>query len=171
MSGDTEHREPSELFRYHAWANDRTLAAFEGLGAELDEPAPGTTGTIRKTLGHLTLVEEGFLLGIEGRPPQALGDRERYLEHDPARYRERLAEAGRRYRHFLESADEAGLECELHVPHLGFTITARQELRQVLVHSAHHRAQVLSWLGARGGTAPDLDYVLMLGEERGERRR
>jgi uncharacterized damage-inducible protein DinB len=39
------------------------------------------------------------------------------------------------------------------------------------MHSAHHRAQLLSWLGARGKTVPDLDYVLMLAEERGERRR
>jgi uncharacterized damage-inducible protein DinB len=82
-------------------------------------------GTIRRTLGHLTLVEEGFLWGIESRSPELLGDRERYLEHDPAWYRQRLAEAGRRYRQFLESADEADLERELHVPLLGFTVTVR----------------------------------------------
>ncbi|HLH70827.1 MAG TPA: DinB family protein [Candidatus Dormibacteraeota bacterium] len=167
MSRSAERHELSELFRYHAWANDRTLAAFEGLGAELDEPAPGTMGTIRKTLGHLTLVEEGFLLGIEGRSLEVLGDRERYVERDPAWYRERLAEVGRRYRQFLESADEAGLERELRLSWLPFGISVRQVLRQVLVHSAHHRSQVLSWLGARGRTAPDLDYVLMLAEERG----
>ena len=169
MSEGAEHRELSELFRYHVWANDRTLAVFEGLGAELDEPAPGTMGTIRKTLGHLALVEEGFLLGIEGRSPEVLGDRERYVERDPTWYRERLAATGRRYRELLDSADEARLERRLHVPWLGFEISAREALYQVLVHSAHHRAQVLSWLGARGGTVPDLDYVLMLAEERGGR--
>jgi hypothetical protein len=47
------------------------------------------------------------------------------------------------------------------------TRTARDGLLQVLTHSSQHRSQVLSWLSAQGVRTPDLDYVVMLGEQRG----
>jgi uncharacterized damage-inducible protein DinB len=54
----------------------------------------------------------------------------------------------------------------LNVPWFTFQVTAREGLWQVLTHSAQHRSQVLSWLSAQGVETPDLDYVLMLREER-----
>jgi uncharacterized damage-inducible protein DinB len=45
-------------------------------------------------------------------------------------------------------------------------VTARDGLLQVLTHSSQHRSQVLSWLSMQGISTPDLDYVLMLGEQR-----
>jgi hypothetical protein len=46
-------------------------------------------------------------------------------------------------------------------------VTARDGLLQVLTHSSQHRAQVLSWLSAQGVPTPDLDYVVMLVQQRG----
>jgi uncharacterized damage-inducible protein DinB len=53
------------------------------------------------------------------------------------------------------------------MPALNVPVTARDGLLQVLTHSSQHRSQVLSWLSAHGISTPDLDYVLMLREQRG----
>ena len=44
-------------------------------------------------------------------------------------------------------------------------VSARDALLQVLTHSSQHRSQVLSWLPAQGVPTPDLDNVVMLGEQ------
>ena len=66
----------------------------------------------------------------------------------------------------LESSTPEALDFDLGIPWFKFPVSAREGLRQILTHSAQHRSQVLSWLSAKGIQTPDLDYVLMLQEER-----
>jgi uncharacterized damage-inducible protein DinB len=77
-----------------------------------------------------------------------------------------MRELGTRFVRLLESSTPQTLAAPLNMPWFTVQLTAREGLRQVLTHSAQHRSQVLSWLSAQGTPTPDLDYVLMLREER-----
>ena len=79
----------------------------------------------------------------------------------------RLAELGATFRAWVEQATPEDLARRLPITWLDFELSAREALLQVLSHSAQHRSQVLSVLGAHGIEVPDLDYVLLLQQERG----
>ena len=156
-----------ELFRHNAWANAKVF----GLAATLDsglltEVAPGTRDTVFGTLAHLAGVEYAYLGMVEGNPPQSRDEVQTWAAHDVSWLRDRMRELGNGFVRLLESSTSQTLEAPLNVPWFSFQLTAREGLLQVLTHSAQHRSQVLSWLSARGIHTPDLDYVLMLREER-----
>lgn len=156
-----------ELFEHNGWANDRVFELCGRLAPELaDVEAPGTRGTVRGTLAHLAAVEELYLGKIEDRDVSFLVPGQPYHEQAIDWFRRRLQEAAREFVQVVELADEAVLARELTLPWLDFPLRVRDGLLQVLSHSAQHRSQVLSWLGARGVDVPDLDYVLMLRERR-----
>jgi len=73
----------SDLYRYNAWANARVFAACAPIDAAvLRQEAPGTHGTIEKTLKHLIGVEDAFLTMLQGLPLGKGGAQETYLAHD-----------------------------------------------------------------------------------------
>jgi uncharacterized damage-inducible protein DinB len=164
-------RELLDLYRHNRWANGKVFELVVRLDDELvDAEAPGTRDTVRGTLTHLTRVEDVYLAMIERRPRESLGTAEEYEAHDLKWFNARVQEIDAAYVRLLESTSADQLQHDLGMPWFDFAISAREGLLQVLTHSAQHRSQVLSWLSARGVATPDLDYVLLLGEERAPQR-
>jgi uncharacterized damage-inducible protein DinB len=157
-----------DLYRHNVWANERVFALAETVEARLLEAdAPGTRGTVKGTLAHLARVEYLYLTMIEGKPRESVESYEAYGAHDLAWMRRHLHASSEGFVRAIESATPEAFARRLDIPVLPFPVTARDGLLQVLTHSSQHRAQVLSWLSAQGVPTPDLDYVLMLGEQRG----
>jgi uncharacterized damage-inducible protein DinB len=156
-----------DLFRHNTWANARVFGLAAALGDPLVEiEARGTHGTVRSTLAHLARIERGYLAMIERRLPESLEPREAYLAHDLAWFVDEMRALGSGYLLALQASTPESLERDLQIPWFTFPVTAREGFLQVLSHSAQHRSQVLSWLASQGFETPDLDYVVMLGEER-----
>jgi len=156
-----------ELFRHNAWANARVFDLVLELDRSLVEgAAPGTRDTVRGTLAHLVRVEDAYLAMTERRDRQSLGSPDAYMAQELEAFSIRIREVGAAYVELLEKRSAEALDFELDIPWFKFPVSAREGLRQVLTHSAQHRSQVLSWLSAKGTPTPDLDYVLMLQEER-----
>ena len=157
-----------DLYRHNAWANERVFALAQDVDARLLEAdAPGTRGTVKGTLAHLARVEYLYLTMIQGKPRASVASPADYEAHDLAWMRRHLHDIRAGFVLAIESATPEALARRLDIPVLHFPVTARDGLLQVLTHSSQHRAQVLSWLSAQGVPTPDLDYVLMLGEQRG----
>jgi uncharacterized damage-inducible protein DinB len=157
----------ADLYRYNVWANARVFEACASVDtAALQEDARGTLGTIDETLKHLVGVEDVYLAMIQGHPPASREAREAYPAHDLAWFADRARQLGDGYLDLLSGEGDALLERPLTVPWFNFPLTARDGLLQVLSHSAQHRSQVLSTLGARGVEAPNIDYVYMVGSTR-----
>jgi uncharacterized damage-inducible protein DinB len=151
------------LYAYNTWANAQVFDICRGVDqAWLDEPAPGTHGTIAETLKHLVGVEAAYTHMLREEPLDSEGFQEAFLGHDLTWFAERAAQAGRDYAEILAGANDAYYGEPLHVPWFDFALTKHDGLLQVLSHSAQHRAQVFSVLGARGAAVPDLDYVLFI---------
>lgn len=153
-----------DLYRHNAWANERVFAVVLGVDSGLlDAGAAGTHGTITSTLRHLARVEYAYLAMIQQQQQQ---EREEYMAHELTWFRVHLRELGSGYLRLLASLGAEDLQRDLRIPWFDFPVTVRDGLLQVLTHSAQHRTQVLSWLSSRGVQTPDLDYVLMLQEQR-----
>ena len=156
-----------DLYRHNAWANERVFGLAQDVEASLLEAeAPGTRGTVKGTLAHLARVEHLYLTMIEGKPRESVESPEDYEAHDLAWMRRHLHDIGEGFVRAIETATPDVLARRLDI-RVKFPVTARDGLLQVLTHSSQHRSQVLSWLSAQGVTTPDLDYVLMLGDQRG----
>jgi uncharacterized damage-inducible protein DinB len=152
------------LATYARWANRIVFDLCRDLDpAVLAEPAPGTIGSIQQTLEHLVCTGDDCFQMLEGRAPLQTVDE--MLAH-VASYRGRdlawLAEgadlAGAGFERALADADPAFLDGELRPP----AMSRRSGMLHALTHSMHHRAQVLSVLGARVVKVPDIDYGFFL---------
>ena len=132
----------------------------------LEAEAPGTRDTVKGTLAHLARVEYVYLTMIQGKPRQSVESREDYDAHHLAWMRRHLQEIGQAFVRAIEVATPEVLARRLDIA-VNAPVTARDGLLQVLTHSSQHRSQVLSWLSAQGVPTPDLDYVVMLGEQHG----
>ena len=86
------------------------------------------------------------------------------MSHDFAWFVNRSVELARAYSALTSAITDDALQQPITVPWIAATLTVRDGLLQVLVHSGQHRAQVLSTLGERGFEVPYLDYVAMLVE-------
>jgi len=153
----------ADLYAYNAWANDQVFARCRSLDpAQLDDPAPGTHGTLADTLKHLVQVEAVYALMLQDRPLPTDESPEQFFAHDLAWFADLTARVGGEYAALLASVGDAFYDEPLRVPWFDFPLTKHDGLLQVLSHSAQHRAQVLSALGQRGLAVPDLDYVLFV---------
>jgi uncharacterized damage-inducible protein DinB len=156
-----------ELYRHNTWANAKVFDLAAGVDAQVvKEAAPGTRDTVFGTLVHLASVEYAYVRMIEGNPPQSLQEVQIWAANELSWCQQEMRELGARFVRLIESSTPDALAAALNVPWFTFQLTRREGLRQVLTHSAQHRSQVLSWLSTRGIETPDLDYVLMLREER-----
>ena len=154
-----------DLYRYNRWANAKVFGVCRDLDPGLlVAAAPGSTGSIDDTLKHLVEVEDVYLAMLQDLPLGPRDAQENYFAHEVAWFAERAAQIGDAYLALLPNFDDTRLDSTLAVPWFDFPLTKRDGLFQVLSHSAQHRAQVFSVLGARGMTVPDLDYILMLKE-------
>lgn len=156
-----------QLARYNAWSNQRVFETCAAISADqLGEEAGGTYGSISETLAHLVEVEDVYLLMLQGRDPHALADD--YLAHETPWFATRSHELGDAYAALLAAQDEDWLQERFVVPWFDLALSRRDGLLQVWTHSAQHRSQILSALGAHGIDVPDVDYIFMLSLEQGE---
>jgi uncharacterized damage-inducible protein DinB len=141
-----------ELHRFNAWANRSLLAGVRQLSAaQLEERRDGMYGTILGVLAHLAQVEAVYLAmmrdGAAIQPSaDTLAETEEVLER---------TDAG-----LVELAGSADPGATFHVPWFGRDFTVPQGLRQVLTHSANHRADINQWLPWFGVDSTRQDYVL-----------
>lgn len=156
-----------DLYGHNRWANHRVFGVTQELDAgTLGENAPGTHGTMESTLKHLVGVEDVYLSMLSDASLESRGSLESYLAHGLPWFVNRAAEVAEGYRALLADVDHAFLDAPLPVPWFDFPLTKRDGLLQVLSHSAQHRAQVFSVLGAKGIDVPSLDFVVWVGEGR-----
>ena len=157
-----------DLYRHNGWANERVFAVAQNVDASLLEvDAAGTRDTVKGTLAHLARVEDIYLTMIQGKPRESVASRDEYEAHDLAWMRRHLQQIAEGFVRAIETATPDILARRLDIA-VKVPVTARDGLLQVLTHSSQHRSQVLSWLSAQGVPTPDLDYVVMLEEQRGE---
>jgi uncharacterized damage-inducible protein DinB len=153
------------LFRHHAWATDRLLAACEGLPEEhLEFVTQGTYGGLGSTLRHLVEAEERYVSRLRGegeRPGPAPN------EPDPPSPPEALAPSVRVLRRRARASAEALIELAaayepdavLHTTFRGAPVTlpAIVLFAQALDHAGEHRTQVRHALTILGYEPPDID--------------
>lgn len=153
-------RSLEQLSAYNAWANALTFATCGDLDlSQLAAPAAGTVGTIAETLTHLVAVEDFYVHLLRGEQIEATSSREAYLGHDLPWFAERAAQLGKEYGDLLAQANDLFYDAPLPVSWFDFAPTTLEALLHVLNHSAQHRAQVLSVLGARGQEVPNVDFM------------
>jgi uncharacterized damage-inducible protein DinB len=150
--------ELAELHRFNAWANRSLLAGVRRLSAgQLEERQEGMYGSVRGVLWHLAQVEFVYLRMIRGQAPERLGQDLTLDEIDAA-----LAESDAG---LLQEATSPSPDRRVHIPWFERDFAVPQCLRQVLTHSANHRADVNGWLPRFGVESTDQDYMdLVLGE-------
>jgi uncharacterized damage-inducible protein DinB len=157
-----------DLYAYNAWSNALVFATCRDTDrSRLEERAPGTFGTIESTLKHLVGVEDAYALMLRDISPEGRGSIDDYLKRDLSWFEQRSAELGEEYRTLLTNASDAFYDEPLTVPWFDFSLTKHDGLLQVATHSAQHRAQVLSTLGDRGISVPNLDFVVFVQDSRG----
>ncbi len=153
------------LFRHHAWATDRLLAACEGLPEEhLEFVTQGTYGGLGSTLRHLVEAEERYVSRLRGegeRPGPAPN------QPDPPSPPEALAPSVRVLRRRVRASAEALVELAasfepdtvLHTTFRGepVTVPAIVLFAQALDHGGEHRTQVRHALTILGYEPPDID--------------
>jgi len=154
------------LVAYNRWANARVYEVCLGLdSAALRADAPGTTGSIERTLKHAVGVEDAFLALLRGQDPrEALGPGATYYRRDLAWFFVRAEEIAFGFAALLGTADGELLSRPVHVPWFDREFAWRDCLLQALTHSLQHRTQICSVLGARGIEVPAVDYITMLDE-------
>ena len=153
------------LFRHHAWASDRLLAACEGLPADhLEFVVQGTYGGLGATLRHLVEAEERYVRGLRGEtapgpdaaggldrpvPPEALAPSVRVL-----RRRAAASSAG-----LIELAQAVAPDTVVTARHRGVPTAVRAItfFTQALDHGCEHRTQVRHALTILGYDPPDID--------------
>ena len=144
--------ELAELHRFNAWANRSLLAGVQQLTSEqLEEQRDGMYRSVRRVLWHLAQVEFVYLRMIRGLAPDQL-----HADLSLEGIASALEEAGAG---LLEEARSRSPEERVRIPWFEREFTVPQCLRQVLTHSANHRADVNGWLPLFGVKSTDQDYI------------
>jgi uncharacterized damage-inducible protein DinB len=145
-----------EIFRHNTWANLRLIEFVEQLDRRvLGTTAPGTFGSIERTLVHIVANEQAYLASIEERPPFSplFGATELPTLGELAAL---ARETGKR----LEAAAEDMQATDRIAGEFNgrpFEMAAYVPLLQAINHGTEHRGQVATILGAAGVQPPQLD--------------
>jgi len=145
-----------DFFQYNLWANLRLLDACAHLSdAQLDAPTTGTFGSVRETLMHLFVAEEGYARHWHftgASPTPRLKELTTFPGFDELRRRaersgkELIAVAERGELNQILSLDEGTYEAPVIVV-----------LIQAINHGIDHRSQISTLLSQQNIEPPDLD--------------
>ena len=160
--------------RHDVWATERLIAHCRQLtDAQLELTVPGTYGSVRRTLAHIVVSDEGYLTRLLGA---LLHDPPFRLDHEVT-----LAETASHLEHVKDGVERLFAGVELDSDRLipdtplrrpadpRFEMNAWAPLTQFAHHGSDHRAQIGTILGANGLPTVDLQvwpYAMELGAER-----
>jgi uncharacterized damage-inducible protein DinB len=117
---------------------------------------------MRRRVGHVVGVQEGFLKTLKGEVPGGLPEG----PPPPFDQLKARAETGHRnLRAFAESLDERGLAGTVRIPWFPdppCVITVAEALVQVAMHTQHHRGQLMTRLKDFGGEPKNVDWIIWL---------
>jgi uncharacterized damage-inducible protein DinB len=146
-----------ESFRHNAWATETLIAACEGLTDEqLDATAPGTFGSVIRTLRRIVGTESWFIELLTREPPAwAHGIR----EADLGRLNRAGGQAAAFWERFITSGFDPDRPVHEYEADRDETVTVPASLITTLAvyHGSEHRAQVCTVLASIGLTPPELD--------------
>jgi len=153
------------LFRHHAWASDRVLAACEALPADhLEFLVQGTFGGLGATLRHLVEAEERYVRGLRGEiapGPDAAGGIDRPVPPEALApsVRDLRSRAATSAAALIELAEVTPPDAVVMATHQGelAVIRAITFFIQALDHGGEHRAQIRHSLTILGYDPPDID--------------
>ena len=138
------------LFSYGHWANHEILTALEGTG----DPLPQAL----RLLAHILSAERLWLQRLQQQPQThpvwpdfTLGQCRREIDDLHGLWKSYLCQIG-----------EADLAATIAYKNSkGESWTSRKDdvLQHVIIHSAHHRGQIVALLRASGHTPPYIDFI------------
>jgi uncharacterized damage-inducible protein DinB len=140
------HAEWADAIFFHAWAKSPAR--------EHDE--------MRRRVGHVTGVQQGFLAILQGQEPG------RPPDGPPPSFADLQARAPRAHaalRAFVGGLDGASLASTVRVPWFPeppCVISVADALVQVAMHTQHHRGQLMTRLKDFGGEPHNVDWIIWL---------
>jgi uncharacterized damage-inducible protein DinB len=150
------------LVAYNFWADERILAACEGLtAAEFTQAAaldPGW-GSLRGILVHALDAETGWRAVLQGQGGGFLLQESDFA--DVAALRDRWAVEREAWLDFAAGPAGEQLDRVLDIDD-DFQMTVRQVITHVVIHGAHHRAEAAAILTSFGRSPGDLDFDVFL---------
>ena len=152
-----------DLSRHAAWANAVFFHAWDKSPARDHEE-------MRRRVGHIIGVQQGFLAVLRGETPGGPPDGPPpHLAELKAR-----AEACHQGLHnLLASLDPEGLARTVRIPWFPeppCILTVAEALVQVAMHSQHHRGQCMTRLKDLGGEPKNVDWIIWLWKQKPEAR-
>ncbi|HEX8813903.1 MAG TPA: DinB family protein [Terriglobales bacterium] len=138
------------MFSYNNWANQQVLSALEALGSP---PAQAL-----KLLAHIVAAERLWLERLQSQP-QTFPVWPEFSLPECKRETDRLHQLWPRY---LSTLAEPGLAAEIDYKNTrgeNWSNTRGDILEHVIIHSAHHRGQIVALIRATGNVPPTLDFI------------
>jgi uncharacterized damage-inducible protein DinB len=152
-----DSRQLCRLVDYNQWADERILAAIEGISAdELARPREAYFGTIAANLRHTLMAQRIWLARWRGEPP-------RYDEAVTVPWREAYAETHRALRGYVAGLSDSDAERLVRYTDLRGSareIALAHAITHVVNHGTAHRAETGLLLERLGRSPGDLDYSL-----------
>jgi uncharacterized damage-inducible protein DinB len=144
-----------ELIRYNNWANAQLFTVCQKLTTDQkNATAPGTYGSIHRTVGHIIAAEADYVGRMTGERPQAPFRWEDGPSlADLAAYANQVAEA------LLDAAERIPPTQLVHVEEDDNTLDyqARHLFIQAINHGIEHRTNITTILSGLGLTAPEVN--------------
>lgn len=148
-------RQLRRLVAYNQWADERILAAIDGLSPEeLARPREAYFGTLAANLRHTLSGPRVWIARWKGEAP-------RYDEPVPVPWREAYAETHAAFRSYVAGLSEADAERMVRYTDLrgnAREIVLAQAITHVVNHGTAHRAETGLLLERLGRSPGDLDY-------------
>jgi len=138
------------LFGYDDWANREVLTALEGTGDSLPQAL--------RLLAHILSAERLWLQRLRIEPQTQLV----WPEFTLAQCRREIEDLRGLWNSYLSAFGESDLAATIAYKNSkGESWTSRKDdvLQHVVIHSAHHRGQIVALLRASGQTPPYIDFI------------
>jgi len=148
-----------DLYAYQSWADAEVCRLIAAI------PAAQTDPKILTMLNHLHAVQRFFLLSVQGELPT----REEMMKELSF---EELRSSMQKFHkladgNYLPKLRESRLRDKLEIPWFkDYQPTCSEALVQGVMHSQHHRAQVLTLARSLGGTPTVVDYIVWTSKSR-----
>ena len=157
-----------DAFAHHIWATERLIDTCEALDPQqLDALAPGTYGSIHRTLHHLVESDRWYLRFYQ--PADTLGAIEEEPPLSLAELRAEWSRNGGAWTQVIASQTDPDADVVERGEDWVFHAPSAFRLAQVIHHGTDHRSQVCTVLSTLGIEPPEID-VWAYGDATGRTR-